>query len=55
MGRRELIPEELAKELSNLAGFRNVLVHIYWQLDLDQAYGVLQNDLETLNLNPFYK
>ena len=42
-----LIPEELAEELSDLAGFRNVLVHIYWQLDLDQVYGVLQNDLKT--------
>lgn len=39
---------ELDEGLSGLAGFRNVLVHIYWQLDLDQVYGVLQNDLETL-------
>lgn len=43
-----MIPEELAEELSDLAGFRNVLVHVYWQLDLDQVYGVLQNDLKTL-------
>lgn len=43
-----MIPEQLAEELSDLAGFRNVLVHIYWQLDLDQVYGVLQNDLKTL-------
>ncbi len=48
LGQAQLIPVELAEELSNLAGFRNVLVHIYWQLDLDQVYGVLQNDLETL-------
>lgn len=50
MGQCRLIPEELAEELSDLAGFRNVLVHIYWQLDLDQVYGILQNDLETLKL-----
>ena len=48
LGHAGLIPEELAEELSDLAGFRNVLVHIYWQLDLDQVYGVLQNDLKTL-------
>ena len=48
LGQEGLIPYELAGELSSLAGFRNVLVHIYWQLDLDQVYGVLQNDLETL-------
>ncbi|MGB9929335.1 MAG: type VII toxin-antitoxin system HepT family RNase toxin [Methanosarcina sp.] len=32
MGRDEMIPAKLAEDLSNLAGFRNVLVHIYWQL-----------------------
>lgn len=48
LGQERLISEELAAELSDLAGFRNTLVHIYWQLDLDQVYGILQNDLETL-------
>jgi uncharacterized protein YutE (UPF0331/DUF86 family) len=48
MGQSGLIPEELAEELSDLAGFRNVLVHIYWQLDLDQVYGILKSDLKTL-------
>jgi uncharacterized protein YutE (UPF0331/DUF86 family) len=48
MGQCGLISEELAEELSDLAGFRNGLVHIYWQLDLDQVYSILQNDLETL-------
>lgn len=48
MGQSGLIPEGLAEELSDLAGFRNVLVHIYWQLDLDQVYGILQSDLKTL-------
>jgi uncharacterized protein YutE (UPF0331/DUF86 family) len=47
-GQAGLISYELAEELSGLAGFRNVLVHIYWQLDLDQMYGVLQNDLTAL-------
>jgi hypothetical protein len=28
--RSELIPEGMARELSDLAGFRNVLVHVYW-------------------------
>ncbi len=48
LGREKIIPEELADELSDLAGFRNVLVHIYWGLNLDEVYGVLQNDLSTL-------
>jgi uncharacterized protein YutE (UPF0331/DUF86 family) len=48
LARAGLIPEELAADLSDLAGFRNVLVHIYWDLDLDEIYGILQNDLKTL-------
>jgi len=31
MGREGLIQEKLAEEISDLAGFINVLVHIYWQ------------------------
>jgi len=37
---------DLARPLSALAGFRNVLVHIYW--DLVQLYGILQRDLPLL-------
>lgn len=48
LGREKIIPEELADGLSDLAGFRNVLVHIYWGLNLDEVYGVLQNDLSVL-------
>jgi uncharacterized protein YutE (UPF0331/DUF86 family) len=48
LGQAGMISEELAGELSDLAGFRNVLVHIYWDLDLDVIYSILQNDLKTL-------
>jgi len=43
-----LISRDLAADLSDLAGFRNVLVHIYWDLDIEEVYEILQNDLETL-------
>jgi len=43
-----LIPKALSEKLSDLAGFRNVLVHIYWRLDIDAVYGVLQNDFTAL-------
>lgn len=45
----QIIPEDLANDLSDLAGFRNVLVHTYWELDLDVIYGILQNDLRVLS------
>ena len=44
-----LIPEDLGAQLSDLAGCRNVLVHLYCRLDLDEVYGVLQDDLPVVN------
>lgn len=44
-----LIPEDLEVQLSELAGFRNVLVHLYCRLNLDEVYGVLQDDLPVVN------
>ncbi len=43
-----ILTRDLTRSLSNLAGFRNVLVHIYWDLDLVQAYAILQRDLPVL-------
>lgn len=43
-----LISLHLSESMSDLAGFRNVLVHIYWRLNIDEIYGVLQNDLGSL-------
>jgi len=43
-----MIPASLGREMSELAGFRNVLVHIYWKLNLEEVQGVLQNDLDTV-------
>lgn len=43
-----VIPQELGEELADLAGFRNVLVHIYWRLDLQRVYEILQHGLTPL-------
>ncbi|TAJ43712.1 type VII toxin-antitoxin system HepT family RNase toxin [Methanofollis fontis] len=43
-----ILPEPLTRDLSALAGFRNVLVHIYWDLDLEQVYAILHQDLIAL-------
>jgi len=48
LGQAGMISEELAGELSDLAGLRNVLVHIYGELNLDEIHSVLQNDLKIL-------
>lgn len=44
IGEAGLIDDDLARELSDLAGFRNVLVHIYWESDMEMVYHILQND-----------
>ena len=43
-----VIPRDLSGELADLAGFRNVLAHIYWKLNLEEAYSILHNDLQYL-------
>jgi len=43
-----LLPSDLASNLADLAGFRNVLVHIYWRLDLNEIHKILLEDLPTL-------
>lgn len=42
------VSNQLSEKLSALAGFRNVLVHIYWKLDLKSVYNILQEDLWAL-------
>jgi uncharacterized protein YutE (UPF0331/DUF86 family) len=43
-----VLARDLARHLSDLAGFRNVLVHSYSDLDLAQVYGILTRDLPVL-------
>lgn len=50
LGEAGLISTDLAGKLSDLAGFRNVLVHIYWGLDMETVYDILQNDRERLRV-----
>jgi uncharacterized protein YutE (UPF0331/DUF86 family) len=35
-----IIPPDLANNLSDLASFRNMLVHIYWNSDMNKAYSI---------------
>ncbi len=43
-----VIPTKLADSLSDLAGFRNVLVHLYWELNLEEVHGILKSGLTTV-------
>ncbi|WP_292364287.1 MULTISPECIES: type VII toxin-antitoxin system HepT family RNase toxin [unclassified Methanoculleus] len=48
LGESGILPEPLTRDLLALAGLRNVLVHIHRDLDLEQVYAILQQDLGVL-------
>ncbi|MGQ9722881.1 MAG: type VII toxin-antitoxin system HepT family RNase toxin [Candidatus Jordarchaeum sp.] len=41
----EIITPDLGNNLSDLAGFRNMLVHSYLRLDLEAVYNILKKDI----------
>jgi len=40
--KNKIIPERLAKNLMALAGFRNIIAHLYFRVDTEKAYRVLK-------------
>ena len=44
----EVLQPELAQRLEGWMGFRNVLAHLYLEIDHGIAYSVIENDLEDL-------
>ena len=45
LGRTGLLPDSFAVRMAEMARFRNVLVHLYTEVDLDRVYSYIQNDL----------
>ncbi len=43
-----IISQDLSQNLQQMARFRNMLVHVYWDVDYDLVYDFLQNDLDDL-------
>ncbi|MHB1418563.1 MAG: type VII toxin-antitoxin system HepT family RNase toxin [Bacillota bacterium] len=41
-----VLPDDFARRLSDMARFRNRLVHLYWAVDLEQLYGMLSTELD---------
>jgi uncharacterized protein YutE (UPF0331/DUF86 family) len=40
-----VVPCEVAAQLRRMAQFRNRIVHLYWDVDPEQVYRMLQNEL----------
>ena len=49
LARHNVIPTELAKRVEKMAGFRNILVHEYADIEHDQVFDVLENHLKDLS------
>ncbi len=45
-----LIAPGLSVRLQQKARFRNLLVHVYWHVDYNRVFDVLENDLEDLRM-----
>lgn len=46
LGKEKVIPLEFAKQIANMASFRNILVHDYMKVEEDIMIDVLKNRLE---------
>lgn len=43
-----IIPADLSERLQRMARFRNLLVHVYWNIDYGRVFDVLEQDLNDL-------
>ena len=48
LGNNDLITKDLAQRLGKMAGFRNLLVHGYAEIDDKKMYDIMQNNLEDI-------
>ena len=45
----KVIKSDLAKRLKHMACFRNLLVHLYWKVDNQRVYQIIQDNLGDLD------
>ncbi len=50
LGQAGIVPANLVSHLQEMARFRNLLVHIYWKIDYEKVYEILQKNLEDLRM-----
>lgn len=50
LSRAGIISDDLSTRLQQMARFRNLLVHVYWDVDFDRVFDVLETDLADLRI-----
>jgi uncharacterized protein YutE (UPF0331/DUF86 family) len=48
LARAGVIPEVLSWRLQQMAKFRNLLVHVYWEVDYGRVFDAIEADLDDL-------
>lgn len=48
LGRAEILPPLLVKRLEKMAGFRNILIHEYEEVDENRVYQAVHQDIDDL-------
>lgn len=50
LNEQKIVPDSLIDRLIEMAKFRNRIVHIYWEVDEDLVYDIIQNYLSDFEL-----
>jgi uncharacterized protein YutE (UPF0331/DUF86 family) len=45
----KMISSRLSKKLQHMARFRNLLVHMYWKINFQEVFSIIENDLADLS------
>ena len=48
LGEAGIVAPELTERLQSMAKFRNLLVHVYWQVDYRRVHAVMRENLQDL-------
>ena len=50
LGAAGILPKQFSEKIKPMAGFRNILVHEYTEIDLREVYRVLQENLSDFEI-----
>ncbi|OQX51362.1 MAG: hypothetical protein B5M54_11020 [Candidatus Aminicenantes bacterium 4484_214] len=50
LGELEILSPELVEKLKKMAKFRNLLVHLYWKVDNQRVFNIIQKDINDIKL-----
>lgn len=54
LAKNGIVPEDFAQKNKKLAGYRNRLVHMYWEISKEEIHNVIQQHLKDLDDFCFY-